>query len=55
MDRQNFTVTNCMVICCEGKHNIEFKDGQAIIPLQELFNIEKCCKNFFEKLCGAVC
>ena len=52
---QNFTVTNCMAICCERQHNIKFKDGRAVIPVWELFKIEKCWENNITNLCGIVC
>ena len=55
MDGQDFTFTNCMAICCDGKHFIKFRDGRATIPLQELFNIEKCWERNIKNLCGVVC
>ena len=44
-----------MVTCCEGQHYIKFRDGRAIIPVWELFNIQKCWEKNIKNLCGIVC
>ena len=51
----NFTTRNCNVPCCTGQHFIKFKQGKAIIPAWELFEIERCWKKNIKKLCGKVC
>ena len=55
MEGQNFTVKNCMVMCCDGQHVINFKDSRAIIPVQELFKIKECWEKNIENICGTVC
>ena len=44
-----------MVTCFEGQHYTKFRDGRAIIPVWELFNIQKCWEKNIKNLCGIVC
>lgn len=46
---QNFTLRNCGVPCCNGQHFIKFRDGKAIIPIWELFQIEKHWKKILKR------
>ena len=51
----NFTVRNCGVPCCKGQHFIKFKQGKAVVPSWEMFQIERCWKKNIEELCGIKC
>ena len=51
----NFTTRNCNVPCCNGQHFIKFKPGKAVVPVCELFEIERHWRKNIEKLCGKVC
>lgn len=46
---QNFTLRNCGVPSCNGQHFIKFRDGKAIIPIWELFQIEKHWKKILKR------
>ena len=51
----NSVVRNCNVPCCKGQHYIEFKNGKAVIPAWELFQIEKSWKKNVKIICGIEC
>ena len=51
-----FTVRNCNVPCCHGRHVIKFNDiGLASIHVWELFEIEKCWEKNIRNIRGIVC
>ena len=51
----NFTVRNCNVPCCTGQHFIKFRNGKAVIPAWELFEIERHWRKNIGKIFAHVC
>ena len=56
MENYSAVVRNCNVPCCHGKHYIKFNEnGIAIIPVWELFQIERYWEKNFKSICDVVC
>ena len=47
----DLTTRNCNVPCCTGQHFIKFKNGKCVLPIWELFQIERHWRRNINELC----